>query len=819
MGTISTSIQITDGLTPALKKMDKAIQTTVKSFESLQKATRNAVDTSALQKARSELSKTKSSVSSLEQSFKKLSAAGKDFKKSLQVSSDITKVKNSVGSLQQKMNGLTTAGKNFKKTLQVSSDITKVKNSVGSLQQKMNGLTKAGKDFKKSLQVSSDITKAKNSITGLQQKINKLSSAGKNIKNSIKNRSAQTKIQSSGGSIEEGTGGDKKKKSILSVGATVVGKIGDYALQIASMSDQYTQMNTKVKMMNDGLQSTRDLQDLIYSSAQNTGTSYQDMTDTVGNLGARASGAFSGSKELIAFSDLMTKNFKMGGASIEDQASGMEQLTNAMAQGSLQGDAFDSVLQTAPGIIQSIADYMNLPVDQVRNLADQGKLSSDVIKNAMFSAADQTNQKFGQMPRTFSDLKTEINNSMQHAFQPVFEKIGQLANMPQIQTFIRVFAGGLEIAAEAALWVLGIIGEIGNFIANNWDTMGPIILGVAFAMGVLAIASGIASIGQWALNASLYACPIVWIILAIIALIAIFFIVIAVINRLTGQNLSAVGLICGAFMWLGATILNVLIGAINGAIQLLWSMFVTPFLGLIEWILNVCNGGFTSFGGAVFNLLGQIISQFLSLGTVVTKIIDAIFGTKWTNGIKALQKNVLSWGKNGNTSITLNRDAPEIARVDPGAAFNAGNKFGTNIQKSIGNAFSMKGLGNKDDLLGGLTDKMKGLQDKFMPGGAGAGAGAGGINDALGNIAQNTADTAGNTAAMSDSMDSSDEDMQYLRDIAEQEAINRFTTAEIKVDMVNHNNVNSGMDLDGIVSYLEDKVYQSMSAAAEGAYA
>ena len=165
------------------------------------------------------------------------------------------------------------------------------------------------------------------------------------------------------------------------------------------------------------------------------------------------------------------------------------------------------------------------------------------------------------------------------------------------------------------------------------------------------------TVAQKGLNAALLACPLSWIIVTIIMLIAIFYAVIGAINKFAGTSLSATGIILGAFAVLGAFIWNTVLGVLNALIQLLWSRFVEPWIGIVEWVLNVFNGGFNSFGDAVKNLLGNLISYFLSFGQVVTKIIDAIFGTDWTSGLQSLKDKVLGWGKNEN-SITLKREAP-----------------------------------------------------------------------------------------------------------------------------------------------------------------
>lgn len=238
-------------------------------------------------------------------------------------------------------------------------------------------------------------------------------------------------------------------------------------------------------------------------------------------------------------------------------------------------------------------------------------------------------------------------------------------------------------------------------------------------------------------------------------------------------------------------IVNTGVGLLNGLIQLVWTIFVSPFISIIEFVLNAANGGFDSFGGAVANLIGNIISWFLSLGMVVTKIIDAIFGTDWTAGLTSLQNNVLAWGKNEN-AITLDREAPTIDyRISYGDAYDKGYDWGQGVEDKVSNFFG--GIGNIGDT-GDL-----------------------GSYGSASDMANNIADIAGDTSSISDSLDVSEENLKYLRDIAEQEAINRFTTAEIKVDMSGMSNtVHNTNDLDGIVDGLTTRVLEAMDVVKQG---
>jgi hypothetical protein len=319
---------------------------------------------------------------------------------------------------------------------------------------------------------------------------------------------------------------------------------------------------------------------------------------------------------------------------------------------------------------------------------------------------------------------------------------------------------------------------------------------VSIGYGVLTGNTAAASAAQFVYNSALLACPLTWIIMLIIALIAVIYAVVAAINKVTGSTISATGVIIGAVATMVAFVWNLIVGVINGIIQYLWTMFVEPFIGIIEFILNVCNGGFNTFGDMVANLIGQIIGWFLSLGTVVTKIIDAIFGTNWTAGLNSLKKSVTSWGKNEN-AITLSREAPELSDIGVdrwayGDAWNAGYGMGKGIDDAVSGAFG--GGGNIFD-----PDQYASTYEASQ-------------------MPSNIASIAENTGDMKDSMDITKEELKYLRDIAERDTINRFTTAEISVNMTNNNNISSDMDLDGVVDYLVIGVNEAMATAAEGVH-
>lgn len=603
------------------------------------------------------------------------------------------------------------------------------------------------------------------------------------------------------------------------------------------LSDELTQTTARLDMMvsqynalNGTMQTTDELSQMIFLSAQNSRASYMDTAASVAKLGNNARDAFASTGEIVQFAELVNKQFTIAGASATESSNAFLQLTQALGSGVLRGDELNSIFEQAPNLIQTVADYMDVPIGKIREMASDGQITADIVKNAMFAAADDIDAKFNSMPMTWGQLWTYYSNQALMTFQPVLQRLNEMANDQHMQTALTGIMNALSGAATIALNVIDVMVTGGAYIVDNWSMIAPVIGGVAAALAayatylgvvktVEAVSTGIkvalclasyahaaftkkeasetaiATATQYGFNTALLACPLTWIVAAIIIVIAAIYLVVAAINKVQGTTYSATGVICGLVATAGAFIVNTGVGLLNGLIQLIWSIFVEPFLGIVEWVLNVTNGGFDSFGGAVANLIGNIISWFLSLGEVVTKIIDAIFGTDWTAGLNALQNNVLAWGKNEN-AITLDREAPTIAyRASYSDAYNKGYDFGQGVENKVSDFFGgIKDLGNSGD------------------------TGALGSYGAASDMAANVANIAGDTSSISDSLDVSEEDLKYLRDIAEQEAINRFTTAEIKVDMSGMSNtVHNTNDLDGIVDGLTTRVLEAMEIVRDGA--
>lgn len=619
---------------------------------------------------------------------------------------------------------------------------------------------------------------------------------------------------------------------------------------LLNMSDQLSNINSRFSMINDGAMTNAELTREIYNMAERSRSSFESTAAVVSRIGMNAKDAFSSTAELVQFTEILNKKFVIAGSSAEEMNSALLQLSQGLASGVLRGEELNAVFESAPNIIQSIADYLGVPIGQIRKLASEGLLTADIVKNAMLSSADETNKQFEQMPKTFGQIWTSFKNKAIFALQPVYNKLQEIANNKGFDTFVNNVVNCLGVIAKIGSHVINVIvgafnllAKVGSFVAENWRVIAPLIFGalaplVAYKLALIAvwawqkiialstlIWNGIklaigavqvalmfftgsqhaATAATFLFNSAWLACPVTWVILAIVAVIGVL---IGVLYYLGFSTEEVVGIMCGTFMSFIGFVWNIIVGVINAIWELVKSI-ANPIISVVEWVLNVLNGGFDSFGDACKNLLGQICSWFLDLGTVVTKIIDAIFGTDWTAGLNSLKNKILSWGKN-NKAISINlSDDSLLDRVEYADMFGKGYEFGSNTTKKLKDlASGLGGLGHLD----GITYNTDGTSGTGLPSGGTVKPSTGG-KGVLDKIKGDTSKIAKNTGDKS-----VEEELKYLREIGEREAINRFTTAEIKVDMKNTNNINNGMDIDGFMNKLTSKLTESLNIAAEGVH-
>ena len=595
-----------------------------------------------------------------------------------------------------------------------------------------------------------------------------------------------------------------------------------------NLSDQLTSTTARLNLMNDGLQTTAELQDMIYLSAERSRGAYQTTADAVSKLGLMAGDAFDSSAEIIAFTEQLNKQFTIAGTEAAGIDAAMLQLTQAMGSGILRGEEYNSILEQAPNIIQSIADYLEVPKGQLKDMAAEGQITAEIVKNAMFAAADETNAKFEQMPMTFAQIGQSIENTAMMAFTPVLQRMNEIANSEAFNVMVENAVSALSVVAGIALEIFDLLVGAATLLADNWSWLSPIIYGVVGALALYATYLGItkaaelasaagkvimcvaayahaaatgaevaattaATAAQYGLNTALLACPITWIIILVIALIALFYAAVAAVNKFAGTSVSATGIICGAFMVALAFIGNIFVA--------LWNLVVDVFVliyNLVAEVANFIGNVFTDPIGAVCRLFFGLADTVLGILQALASAIDAIFGSDLAGSVQGWRDSLGGWvdetfGKGEEIMAKMNADDMKLGRFEYGAAWDAGYSFGEGIDESI-SSFDPASL-----------------FDTNVPGADEYGTGLAGIGSGVDDIA-------GNTGSIADSMAITEEEMKYLRDIAEQEAINRFTTAEITINQTNNNNVNKDVDLDGFVSGLTDAVNEAVDIITEGVH-
>lgn len=557
----------------------------------------------------------------------------------------------------------------------------------------------------------------------------------------------------------------------------ILGIVGAYASvqslgKLVNLADSFTQTNARLNMINDGLQTTDELFDKIVASANRSRASISATADTVAKLSLNAGDAFGSNDETILFAENLNKLFAIAGTEQQSMASATLQLTQALGSGVLRGEEFNAVFEAAPNIMQTVADYIGVPIGQLRSMAQEGQITADVVKNALLGATEEINAQFESMPMTWGQVWTGVMNELYYVSIPLLELI--------------------------------------SLLADNWSVIAPIVLGVAGALAVYLLATkGVTlatkawSAAQTILNNIMAMNPVVRIAMVVMLLIGLIYAVIAAINKIQGTTISATG---------------VILGTLTAAFSVIWNLFLTLLSLVIQSVLiplTLAWDNFANFFGNIFtDPIATIIRMFEGLANTVLGIlktiasgIDFIFGTNlagtvqgWMDGVSGKADELVERYGNGSYEEKSNlteqlqgmlSDAQNKFSWQTSDAYSTGYGWGEGIDESMGNLFG-SGLGEQysaDNLAGSIGD---------IP--------------AIGDIASNTGDTA-------DALEVSNEDLKYLRDIAEQETINRFTTAEIHVEMGGVNNtVNQNSDLDGIIDYMVTGVQEAMERVAEGVH-
>lgn len=614
---------------------------------------------------------------------------------------------------------------------------------------------------------------------------------------------------------------------------TIKSMVGIYSLvrtgkALFNVSSEMTDSIARLDIMNDGKQTTEQLNKMITQSALNTYSDYKGTLDMVTQFQISGGERFNSNQEATAFAEQVNKHLAMSGTSEAGRSSMMTQLPQAFAKGVLRGQELNTVFEQTPTMIQAIGTYLGKTTGELREMAEKGQLTADVIKNAMFATADDTNRKFEQMPITLKDLSKNFATIFKTSLQPIFNTLENLANNKGFQVMLYSTAKALAVIANLGFNAFTMLASGIGFVTRNLNIVIPL-LGVLTAALIIANGAAIAKFytdkkalivekaqalwtgirtaamttlttvqwgaaaavslftgatvaqtaAQWGLNAAMLANPVGLIIVGIMLLIGLFFGAIAVINKFAGTSISAFGIIGGVIGVVVGNIMNSFKLMLN-TVLFVGSTMYNHFATIAEFFANIFIDPVT----AIKNLFLDLGENILKILTTVSGVIDRVLGTDISSKLVEFQDRLNTW-RNENVKenkIKIPRWNPEYFQI---SGIKENYSKGYNIGENFGNSIA------------GLKDKFKNTM------------GDNNIVDLLKGIEKNT-------GATSAKLGLTTEEIKYLRDVAEQEVINRYTTASVKVEMTNNNNINSDADADGLITKFYNGIAEAASTVAEG---
>lgn len=586
-------------------------------------------------------------------------------------------------------------------------------------------------------------------------------------------RNANNEQQNFNNSIRGGSNSANGLLSIIKKVAIAAGGIAGIN-KVLNISDELASTKARLNLLVDDGGSVAELEKKIMASAQRSRASYLTTAKAISQMGLMAGDAFANNDELIAFTETLNKAFVNVGADTQQIEAATLQLTQAMASGVLRGEELNSVFENAQPVIQAIADYLGEPIGKIRTLAAEGKITADIVKNSLLMAADDINAKFESMPMTWGQVFTKASNIALQVIQPLLNGINWLANnISIIGPAVLALAGAFAVFQIAAHWT--------EIAAAATAIYHGVVNFLSIGFGILTGNTAAASAAVFTFNSALLANPIVWVVMLIMILIGALYAAVAAVNKFKGTTISATGIIAGAFAVLGAFLINTfIVPAQNG------------FARFANFIGNVFNNPIAAVEVAFYDMFLTVFGYISKLAHAIENVINKIPGVtvditsgldNFYAGIEKAQQKVKD--ESGWVEYVKKMDF-----IDYSDAASAGYKFGQGIDDKVSGFF------------GGGLDSI----DAFNMGNAWDG------------IYGNTADTAANTAATADALDIAEEDLAYLRDIAEREAINRFTTAEIKVEQHNENHISKDADLDGIMDAWANDFAEKLEVSEEGVH-
>lgn len=581
--------------------------------------------------------------------------------------------------------------------------------------------------------------------------------------------------------------------------------------------DDYTNTNARLNLVNDNLQTTKELQDKIFASAERARGSYFDMAAVIGKMGILASEAFGSNDELISFTELMTKSFRVGGASTMEQQAGMYQLSQAMAAGKLQGDEFRSIMENAPMLADAIAKYTGKTKGDLKDMSADGVITADIIKGAMFAAADDINNKFAQMPKTFGDYFNLMKNRAVRQFAPLMERINALLNSSTGTAFFNAVEKGIVIVSSLLSGFINGLIWMGDVIQYNWPIIAGILAGIGVYLAVMAYQQiPLLIVKLWGMVAPVLAQAAAWLAIKwpIVLVAAAIALVVAALVHFGVSTQEVVGFVIGVFYALYARIYNY--------VGLLWNLFasyaeflINLFIDPVYAIKKLFYDLAMTFGGYMYNM-ALSVEDFA--GTFVKAILKsvnkAIEGFNWladtinsTFGTDIGKMALLDEDNVNVVSDSLKKilDMIEEPVSDKDVVSLARMEY-KNLNDSFNSGYSA-GYNFTDNALNKLGSFAKGMPT------AGGALGTFGAGDGtIPNI-----DKVKKVGKIEDKVDISSEDLKTMRELAEMKSIQNFVTLTPTVS-VSTGDINTGEDLDSIMARITATLEEEIASSSSRIY-
>ena len=612
---------------------------------------------------------------------------------------------------------------------------------------------------------------------------------------------------------------------------------------LVSKADTFIQIMARLNTVADGTKAGQELQDSLMAAANRSRSGFSEMADSVAKLRSQAGEAFKNNDEAIAFAEQLNKLYKLGGASLEQQKAGTLQITQALASGVLRGDEFNSMMENAPLVAQKLAQHLGVGVGQLREMAKNGQLTGDALKNALLGSAVATNEEFARLPMTFGDMVTQIKNVGMYAFQPLIQSWQQFISSVEGQTFMQALQMSMFAIADVALWFFNLFRDGFSWMINNMDVVMSVLSALAIAiaiMGAVWVATHIAMmVASWELL--LPYLIIIGVIIGLIVLVQMFGV----------STLDVIAGIVAGFVFLGTIIYDVIAFAINlfamlfqfivSIIAMLHNHFVIFaefFLNMwrhpiysakrlfVNLVKNVINGlaNIVDSTGAVGNAIGQ---AFIAGANMAIRAINAVISA--LNKIPGFSLSTMSEiGGGGGVSVgnsirgfadsfsagdepddyqTLEKMNPQpvgeiLGYANPlslaSSAFDGTKSLGQSAMDKFKDFTNI--MGHYDDLARQFDQ-----QNALAPG---SGAGGGGVGDKLGK-----GKNIGNVGKVEDEIKLKDEDIKMMRDIAERQYVVDYQVLTPQVSVhYESNNSATEQDINDLVGKVEEKIFNLVNS-------